>query len=236
MPQDPSDPSRKTFRGDRRAPRGRSGGVRWVKGLLGRSLTLERRGAHLHLTLVDRRRPPEVIEADALKALRAEIRAHLQEHENRHAAAVMRHLVLVLDVLGRKGWAGVGAMASRMLHKAQIQAQMLATERPSRRLSELTSRLNLLQMAASVREDQGLSTPAAPGLDVDTTPLALPPTRATSARPEMDTQVEVSIGSPDEFEAIRRSWMDTVSPAHGVDADAAAEPAQTADDKPRQGD
>jgi hypothetical protein len=54
---------------ERRTPRGAPGSVRWLKGLLGRPVALERRGGKLHLTLVERRRPPEVIRAQERAAL-----------------------------------------------------------------------------------------------------------------------------------------------------------------------
>ena len=49
-------------RKERRAPRGAPGSARWLKGLLARPIALERRGGQLHVTLVERRRSPEVIE------------------------------------------------------------------------------------------------------------------------------------------------------------------------------
>lgn len=218
MSQNPSDPGRKKTRVDRRAPRGSTGSLRWVKGLLGRPLVLERRGSKLHLTLVDRRRPAAVLEADDLSALRAELRARLLEHDNHHTAAVMRHLVLVHDVLGRRGWSGVAAMDSRVLHKAQIQAQMLASEEPSRRLSLLSQRLTVLQVTASVREDRG-----ADGDSEETTPdwqtTALPVQRAGATRIDLDLDapVEISEGSAEEFDAIERGWLATQSPPVDVE-------------------
>lgn len=221
MPQKPSDPVRKTLRVERRAARVAPGSVRWVKGLLGRPLVLEGRGAQMHLKLVDRRRAPAVIETEELRALRAELRARLLEHDNRHAAAVMRQLVLVHDVLGRQGWAGVAGMDSRVLHKAQVQAQMLEGQEPSRRMADFTDRLTMLQVAASVREDQnGGIRPGEPRLHTDTTPLKTQPGRSTPAVLDADQSLEVSIGSPEEFDAIRRGWMDTVSPAEEAKAEA----------------
>ena len=203
MSQSPSDPPRKTPQkpenGDRRAPRGTPGSMRWVKGLLGRPLALERRGSQLHLTLVDRRRPPELIQAHELESLRTELRARLLAHEDDSTATVMRHLVFVHDVLGGQGWAGVEAMASRVLGKALVQAQMLASEEASPRLTHLIDRLQVLKAAASVREEKGPA-PAAPE--------AAPEFRRTV---DMDTRVEVSEGSAEDFDAIERSWEDTVS-------------------------
>lgn len=202
MSQSPSDPARKKSQkpqnGDRRAPRGTPGSVRWVKGILGRPLALERRGSQLHLTLVDRRRPPELIQAHELESLRTELRARLLAHENDTAATVMRHLVFVHDVLGGQGWAGVEAMASRVLGKALVQAQMLASEEASPRLTQLIDRLQVLKAAASVREEK---VPTA-------APEAAPEFRRTV---ELDTRVEVSEASAEDFEAMERGWEDTVS-------------------------
>lgn len=223
MAQSPSDPSgKKPYLRDRRAPRGKPGSVRWMKGLLGRPLAVERRGLQLHLTLVERRRPPEVIEAEALQQLRTELRARLLGHQMNHAAVVMRHLGVVHDVLGREGWAGVGELNSQVLGRALVQAQMLATEEASPQLAHLIERLQLLKVAATVREDRDGTRPAdaANPMEPDTTRLSsLPPAPAV----DLET-LEVSEGSAEDFQDMERGWVDTVR-----QADPAAEPTTALD-------
>ena len=177
---------------DRRRPGGAPGSVRWMKSLLGRPLALQRRGGQLHVTLVDRRRPPDVIEAEERRQLRDELRARLLAHgDESTTASVMRHLVYVLHVFGRRGWDGVGALGSRVLGRATVQAQMLATQDPSPTLTQAIETMRLLQVAASVREEQQDS---------------------TTAREEGQT-VEVSESSLEEYEQTERGWLDTVSPS-----------------------
>ncbi len=186
---DPKSAHRKPLR-DRRAPRGTTGSVRWVQGLLGRPLGLERRAGQLHLTLLDRRRPPEVVEADAVARLCAELRARLLDHENHHTAAVMRHLVAVHDTLLKRGWTGVQALSSKLLGKALLQAQMLASDEASRRMSEFIERLRVLQAAADVREERALKAGAAVG----------------------EGDVEVTEATQEDFESTERSWVATQPP------------------------
>jgi len=187
---DPKASSRRPER-ERRAPRGRAGSVRWLKGLLGRPVGLERRDGQLHVTLVDRRRPPEVVEADAVNRLCAELSERLLAHGNDHAAVVMRHLVAVQDTLSKRGWSGVQALTSTLLGKAIEQAQMLATHEPSRGMVELIERLRVLRAAAEVREER-------------------------NPRPASDqggVDVEVSETTHEEFENTERSWEQSSMPA-----------------------
>ncbi|MDO9096379.1 MAG: hypothetical protein Q7U99_27485 [Rubrivivax sp.] len=186
---EPKSAQRKPMR-ERRAPRGTPGSVRWVQGLLGRPLGLEKRGGQLHLTLVERRRPPEVVEAEDVARLCAELRARLLDHENQHTAAVMRHLVAVHDTLLKRGWNGVQALSSKLLGKALVQAQMLASDEASRRMSDFIERLRVLQAAADVRED-----------------------RVSRRGPaQTDVDVEVSETTQEEFESTERSWVATQPP------------------------
>jgi hypothetical protein len=187
---DPKSSSRKPAQ-ERRAPRGRPGSVRWLKSLLGRPLGLERRDGQLHIALVERRRPPEVVEADAVQRLCAELRARLLAHGNDHAAVVMRHLVAVHDTLSKRGWSGVEALTSTLLGKALDQAQMLATHEPSRGMVELIERLRVLRAAAQVREERN----------------------PTPARGADAAEMEVSETTHEEFENTERSWEQTSSPA-----------------------
>ncbi len=190
-----SKPRRTKPSKERRALRGTPGSVRWLGGLLGRPVGFQRRNGQLHVALIERRRSPETIEADEVAALSAELRTRLLAHDHEQAAAVMRHLVLVHDVLSHRGWAGVASMASGLLRKAVMQAQLLASQESSAQLVELIDRLRLLQVAAGLREERQ----AKPGVPAQTD--------------APDSEVEISETTPEEFEAMQRSWLDTVSPA-----------------------
>lgn len=182
-------------RKDRRAPRGTPGTTRWLKGLLARPVALERRDGQLHVTLVERRRTPEVIEQQERSALCDEVRVLLLHRGSDHEVAVMRHLVLSLDVLQTRGWEGVGAMASGVLRKALMQAQLLHSQESTPALDHLVERLRLLHVAAGLREDR----------------------KRGVASPDHGDHAEVSEASHEEFEARQRDWVSTVSPALSED-------------------
>ena len=189
----PSKPARHgqtKLRKERRAPRGAPGSTRWLKGLLGRPVALERRDGQLHLTLVERRRTPEVIDQQQRARLCDEVRVLLLDRGTDHELAVLRHLVLVLDVLASRGWAGVGAMASGVLRKALMQAQLLGSRQSTSALEHLIERLRLLQVAAGLREERK---------------------RLAGNTPTPD-RAEVSEATHEEFEAMQRDWKTTVSP------------------------
>jgi hypothetical protein len=178
-------------RKERRAPRGTPGTTRWLKGLLARPVALERRDGQLHVTLVERRRTPEVIEQQERTALCEEVRVLLLQRGNEREVAVMRHVVLVLDVLQVRGWDGVGAMASGVLRKALMQAQLLHSQESTPALDHLVERLRLLHVAAGLREDR----------------------KRGVASPDHSDHAEVTEASHEEFEAMQRDWVRTVSPA-----------------------
>jgi len=180
---------------ERRTPRGAPGSVRWLKGLLGRPVALERRGGKLHLTLVERRRPPEVIRAQERAALCEEIRLRLLEHGERHVA-VLRPLVAVHEALARsEGWQAVGRLPSTLLAKAQVQLLMLIGREPSDALSGMAEHLRLLQAAAEAREERE---------------------RRDGVRDD-DTLLVVEELPPEAFDAAMdptdSAWWDTESPA-----------------------
>lgn len=191
-------------RRERRAPRGAPGTTRWLKGLLARPVALERRDGQLHLTLVERRRPPEVVEQQERAALCDEVRVLLLNRGSEQEVAVMRHLVLVLDVLAQRGWTAVGAMASGVLRKAVMQAQLLHSQEPGAALAYLMERLRLLHVAAGLREDRQRGSPS----------------------PDDSDHAVVTEGSHEEFEAMQRDWVSTVAPpVPSAAAAAAAAPA-----------
>lgn len=187
----PASHSPSKRRKERRAPPGAPGSARWIKGLLARPIALERRDGQLHVTLVERRRPPEVIEQQERSRLCHEVRVLLLNRGSGREVAVLRHLVLVLDVLDSRGWEGVGSMASEVLRKALMQAQLLECQEKSSALTHLIERLRLLHVAAGLREDRKRGVPS----------------------PDHSDHAEVSEVSSEEFEAMQRNWASTVSPA-----------------------
>jgi len=189
MADDPS--TRRTDRVERRAPTGPKGSMRWMKSILGRPLGLQRRPDGLHVTLLDRRRSPEVVQAESMARLRDELRLRLLDLEHHHAATTMRHLVHVHDVLGRKGWAGLQNAKSEVLRMAILQVQMLVEREPSNRLGRFIERLRMIQAAAEAREER-LQSQA----------------RAVAA----GEAVQVSEATAEEFEASQRDW-DATRPA-----------------------
>lgn len=177
-------------RRERRAPAGPLGSIRWVRSILGRPLALERRPDGLHVTLLDRRRPPEVIQAESMARLLEELRVRLLQLEDRSAGAVMRHLVAVHDVLGRKGWVGLELLDSGVLRKAVIQLQMLVEHEPSARLTRLAEKLRMLQAGAEAREER---------------------VQAHARQAAAGAPIEVSEVSADEFDSSRREWESTAA-------------------------
>jgi hypothetical protein len=176
---------------DRRAPPGQPGSIRWLGSLLGRPLVLEKCGQKLHLTLLDRRRSAEELQAASLARLREELRVRLLDQEHQHASSAMRHLVLVHDVLGRQGWPGVQGMESQVLARALVQAQMLAQRESSRRLAQFIDRLHVFRAAAEAREDR------------------IARSRAAGVEPGNGGTVQVSEVSAEEYEATQRVWNAT---------------------------
>lgn len=176
--------------------------MRWMRSLLGRPLALQRRPDGVHVTLLERRRSPEVVQAESMMRLREELRLRLLDLEHRHATTAMRHLVFVHDVLGRKGWAGVQDLKSTVLRMAIVQTQMLVEREPSKRLDRFADRLRMIQAAAEAREER---------LQQHAQALAA------------GAALQVSEATPEEFEASQRDW-DATLPA---ELDGAAPPEAT---------
>ena len=178
-------------RKERRAPRGAPGSTRWLKGLLARPIALERRDGRLHLTLVERRRPPEVIEQQARCQLRDEVTARVLKRCAGQELVVYRHLLVALDMLGKQGWEGVGAITSVVLRKALMQARLVKDQEPCSAVDHLIERLQVLHVAAGLREDRARGLPS----------------------PDFGDHAEVIEVSHEEFEARQRAWANTASPA-----------------------
>lgn len=178
---------RKPFK-DRRSSRVTPGSLKWIKGILGRPLTLEKRDRSARLVLVDRRRRPEVIRAEALKQLSYELTLRLTELESGTARHAVRHLIAVHDALTRKGWSGVEMQPSRVLSKAVVQAQLISAREDSPRMRAFVDHLRKLQVASEVREDRLLH---------------IQQTASAAA-------VEVHESTPEAFEASQREWVGTV--------------------------
>lgn len=127
-----------------------------LKNLWARPLGLQRQGRGLKLVLVERRRPPSPDEPPKLALIRSELRERLLGHKHVHAAQVMRHLALVHDEIGRAGWPGVEVLPGSVLGLAMVQAEMLASEAPSRVMTYVIERLRIFKVAADVREERDL--------------------------------------------------------------------------------
>lgn len=193
-PRTSSKASRRRPAKERRAPRGKGGLIRWIKGLLGRPLALQRRDGRWHLVLVDRRRAAVNLSPET-HALCDELRERLLAHTHAAAVHAMRHLVRVHDTLTREGWAGVEALPARTLRKALVQTQMLLEEHGSAALADLQHRLRVMQVAAELREERSArQAPPAPAVPV----------------PPPDSQVEVSEVTAEEYDASERSWVGTL--------------------------
>jgi hypothetical protein len=180
---------------DRRAApaaKGAAGLLRRLKGVLARPLKLQRHDGRLRLVLVERRQARPVDGLPSLSAARDELRALLMLHGNEHATGVMRHLVLVHDELGRRGWPGVEALPVQVLGMALVQAEMLASDESTEALSTIIDRLRIAKVAAELREEQASS----------------PTPQATGA------PLEVSEVPRDEFDELARDdWVDTTPPS-----------------------
>lgn len=180
---------------DRRAAasaKGAAGLLRRLKSLLARPLRLQRHDGRLRLVLVERRQARPVDAPPSLSASRDELRALLMLHGNERATGVMRHLVLVHDELGRRGWPGVEALPAQVLNMALVQAEMLASDEPTEALTAIIDHLRIAKVAAELREEQA----------------SRPPPLATGA------PLEVSEVPRDEYdELVRDDWVDTTPPS-----------------------
>ena len=176
-------PSTAPFK-DRRAPadaQSPAGSLRWLKSLLGRPMGLVRRGGQWKLEVLERRRTA-VVDALSWSQLRSELRRRLDDPAHGHAATALRHLVVTINELKRKGWPGVEALPESVLERARLQADMLNGATPSPALTQLAERRGRLQLERHRRS-------------------------AASAVPQA---LEISEVTHEEFEAMERSWAGTL--------------------------
>ena len=170
--------------------------MRWVKAVFGSSRGRETKPTDRPpASPAERRRMPVSSPATAaMEELRDELRALITLHTDERAPHALRHLVLVHDELGNTGWPGVEAFPLRVLAKARVQAEMLATYEPSRMFETFVGRLRLVEVAARLREEEDQPAPKKPEA-----PVEFP-----------DSRVEVTQGSNEEYELLERSWVGTV--------------------------
>lgn len=172
-----------------RPPTSKPGAPRWMTFVLGH---LGRKEAPaeppLPNGLVDRQRAPASDRPPSLAQLCAELQARLLAHEGDAGAIVMRHLVLVHDALGHKGWPGVESLPRKVLGMTLLEAEMMAAHEPSPLLKIVIERLCAIKFAAEVREE-----------------------RAADRRDWAATDIpEVSEGTHEEYDRMERSWIGTV--------------------------
>lgn len=185
----PRKPLRARPRRERRAPAGAPGSLRWLQGLLGRPVALERRGGQWHVVLVERRRRPDA--GLAVEALRDELRVRLLTRAGDDGALSMPALAQVHHALGHGGWRAVESMAADRLAIAQTEAETLLREAPSSALGQVVDRLRVLRVGAQLREQRR---------------------RVGAANGGRADALLVRDSTPEEFEAAERQWRDTVPP------------------------
>jgi hypothetical protein len=168
--------------------KGTSDPVRRLKSVLGRPLGLQRRDGQLHVVLVERRNAPQTDRAPSPTQLRDELSACLLAHGPDHAAHAMRHLLLVHDALGRKGWPGVGALPAPVLVDALVQAELLAREESSPAMAAIVEHLRRLKLAADLRDER----------------------ESRIHDFKVGKNLEVSESTHEAFEQLERSWVGTV--------------------------
>lgn len=183
-------PGRKMPFKDRRAAAGAKttgGSLKNLKGMLGRPMKLQMHEGRLQMVLVERRRAPAADQPLLLSQVCAELRALLLAQEAA-ATQTMRHLVLVHDTLGSRGWPAVGALKGSVLRRALVQAEMLASVESSPALETVIEQLRPLADAAHQREGSG------------------------SRQQEFAAgdSLEVSESTYAEFEKMERSWIGTI--------------------------
>lgn len=163
--------------------------VRAMGGWLRRPVGIYRLDGRWRAGLVERRRAPD--DALDLRGMVDDLQDRLLAQDPAVAGDLLGHLVQLHDQMRLQGWAGVMALPEAVRSKALFQAQILARKAPSRTMTQLIDRLRASQPAP-------------------VSPDRAPARGASVARAE--SAMEVSEGSPDEFEASQRGWLDTVPP------------------------
>lgn len=105
-------------------------------------------------------------------------------------------LARVNDALARKGWSGVEALSSRVIGNALQQAETLADREPAPSLHAAIDRLSALRVTADQRADRKLQ----------------------QVKQEAEAIV-VSEATHEEFEAMSRSWSDSMAAPPAPDTD-----------------
>jgi hypothetical protein len=202
-----SSPSRKNsssrtpLKDRRAAPDAVPSSLRKLKGALNRPIGLQRREGKLQVVLTERRRTRPANEKPSIGLLCAELSARLLAREADEASQAMRHLILVHDVLERKGWPGIEEMSSLVLAKSIDQASLLAQEEPSPHMDMLIEGLRPLRAAAALREQR----------------------QARLHEMRLGDSVQVSESDYAEFEDAEQDWagatvpLDLVPPPEGDD-------------------
>ncbi|MEO8080156.1 MAG: hypothetical protein ABI641_06470 [Caldimonas sp.] len=161
--------------------------LRWVRDVLGRSIGLSQRREQLHDGLVEHQRIATAEPLSLLTQQRADLGARLLVHDP--ATQAVRHLFVVHDELGARGWQGVADLPLPVMARALTEAEILDSQESSPMLATIIERLRELMAAADARQ-------AVEALDREFV--------AGHAGPE------VSETNFDEFELMERSWMGTV--------------------------
>jgi len=188
---------------ERRAPASEAGSLTWLKGLLGRPLTLERRGDGLRVVLGERRRQsppdPETLPLPALcEALRRQLKAYAAKNTTK-----LRLLVGLRNSLWRHGWDAVARKDSRVLASVLSQMKILLVCQPTPELKFIAHRLRMLQAAAEAREEHP-KTQRLPVLWREVVPV----------KPAEDALVVVDVGENAQYVVLRgRAWDDTSLPS-----------------------
>ena len=163
------------------------GGLSWAKGLLTRSIGIEKRQNQLHVVLVDKSRAAEPPKSQ-LQRMRDELGARLLVHDP--ATQAVRNLFLVHQALDGFGWVEVEALPRQVTERALAEAEMLQSQDPSEPLEMIIERLR----KANADADSRAAVEAIQRED-EWEPPAVP---------------EISETSYDEYELMERSWIGTV--------------------------
>ena len=188
----------------------------WVKRLLAIDVRLQRRGFRYHLAFVrpgsEPQPPPVVVCEETVPDVPAhpmhdDLRRLLAQHERtRH---LMRHLGFIEGALKTSGPQALDDLPAEVVKKGLVQLESLVSDWSSAGLSELRARLGVAVDAHEEDDKQ------------------FRPTNSKLSDFLVPQRMEVSEGTPSDFEELERIWIEHVP---GVTAGAAqgATPAQPA--------